>query len=565
VDIYPIFIDARPNYLRDGPASSLLLVPTPSGTLLSYLQARCRTLTAHPPLVLTTFDVEGDYVRAVMAACPSVAAVLSRAELATGLSAYEPSDQLFFVDPRCFPIDGLHPQELLRYSLTDPRWARHLVSLDLTAGGTKERLDIDQAGNVRRIRRYYDSVTWPFTSGVACSLVPAASTLLPEEFRFDSLEELRNVLAARGVPSRDLPLGSIALDLTDERGLLALTEILVLSAARERAPGQTVLLGEGHDIHPTARLMGPVVLHGGVTVEEDATVLGPSLIGPAARIGAGAVVAQSLVAGTTQVPANFVVRHRALFGGLPAAPPPFREPEAAAYRDLLGQPLQEDEPRRSTWYPRIKALLDATVAIVALVVLSPLLALIALFVKVGSRGPILYGDKREGKDGRVFHCWKFRTMSSEAAARQRELSASNQLDGPQFKLEDDPRVTRVGRWLRPTSLDELPQLINVAVGQMSLVGPRPSPFRENQLCVPWREGRLSVRPGITGLWQVCRHDRASGDFHQWIHYDLLYVRHMSPWLDVKIIWATIVTLGGKRHVPLSRMLGKPAARAARAA
>jgi hypothetical protein len=89
---------------------------------------------------------------------------------------------------------------------------------------------------------------------------------------------------------------------------------------------------------------------------------------------------------------------------------------------------------------------------------------------------------------------------------------------------------------------------------MSLVGPRPSPFRENQVCVPWREGRLSVRPGITGLWQICRHDRHKGDFHQWIYYDLLYVRNMSPWLDTKILAFTLISLVRGRHLPLSRIL-----------
>jgi lipopolysaccharide/colanic/teichoic acid biosynthesis glycosyltransferase len=106
------------------------------------------------------------------------------------------------------------------------------------------------------------------------------------------------------------------------------------------------------------------------------------------------------------------------------------------------------------------------------------------------------------------------------------------------------------------NVDELPQIWNVVKGEMSFVGPRPSPFRENQICVPWRNGRLSVRPGITGLWQVCRRDRATGDFHQWIHYDLLYVRNVSFRLDVMILAATIFTLGGKKPVPLRLMLGK---------
>src|SRR6185295_17721926 len=103
---------------------------------------------------------------------------------------------------------------------------------------------------------------------------------------------------------------------------------------------------------------------------------------------------------------------------------------------------------------------------------------------------------------------------------------------------------------RALNLDELPQLFNVLRGDMSLVGPRPSPFRENQTCVPWREARLSVRPGITGLWQVCRHDRELGDFHQWIYYDIQYVRHYSLLVDCKIVLATaLVTMGGVRNLP----------------
>ena len=189
-----------------------------------------------------------------------------------------------------------------------------------------------------------------------------------------------------------------------------------------------------------------------------------------------------------------------------------------------------------------------------LIVLSPLLLAIAVLIKLTSRGPALFGHEREGRHGRVFRCWKFRTMVERAHVRQRALYRRSAVDGPQFKLPDDPRVTRVGRWLRTTNLDELPQLYNVLRGDMSLCGPRPSPFRENQICVPWRNARLSVRHGITGLWQVCRHERSAGDFHQWIHFDVLDVRHMSPWLDLRILAATVLTLGGYWHVPLRWMI-----------
>jgi lipopolysaccharide/colanic/teichoic acid biosynthesis glycosyltransferase len=192
-------------------------------------------------------------------------------------------------------------------------------------------------------------------------------------------------------------------------------------------------------------------------------------------------------------------------------------------------------------YAQVKRALDFAVALLGLIALAPLLAVVSLVIKLSSRGPVCFGHAREGRAGREFRCWKFRTMVTGADALQRTLYKQNAVDGPQFKLEHDPRITRVGHWLRKTNIDELPQLINVLCSHMSLIGPRPSPFRENQICVPWRQARLSVQPGITGLWQICRHERDAGDFHQWIYYDILYVRHMSFWLDLKILLATLAT------------------------
>jgi hypothetical protein len=149
-------------------------------------------------------------------------------------------------------------------------------------------------------------------------------------------------------------------------------------------------------------------------------------------------------------------------------------------------------------------------------------------------------------------------MVTGAAAQQRAMYNRNNLDGPQFKIENDTRITPLGKLLRATNIDELPQLFNVLRGEMSLVGPRPSPFRENQICVPWRQARLAVRPGITGLWQMCRHNRALGDFHQWIWYDLLYVRHLSARCDAAILLATLLTLGGRRSVSIAWFLPRSA-------
>ena len=129
-------------------------------------------------------------------------------------------------------------------------------------------------------------------------------------------------------------------------------------------------------------------------------------------------------------------------------------------------------------------------------------------------------------------------MRRDAEARVAELRMQNLCDGPQVFIKDDPRVTRIGKVLRALQLDELPQFWNVLLGEMSLVGPRPSPDKENQFCPAWREMRLSVRPGITGLWQVMRTREPGKDFQEWIRYDIDYVRRMGPWLDARIVVLT---------------------------
>jgi lipopolysaccharide/colanic/teichoic acid biosynthesis glycosyltransferase len=164
---------------------------------------------------------------------------------------------------------------------------------------------------------------------------------------------------------------------------------------------------------------------------------------------------------------------------------------------------------------------------------------VAIAVVIDDGFPVLFGHTRQKKDGVNFKCWKFRTMRRNAEAMVAELQAMNKADGPQVFIENDPRVTRVGRILRKLQLDELPQFWNVLVGDMSVVGPRPSPDKENQFNPAWREMRLSVRPGITGLWQVERTRTPGQDFQEWIKYDIEYVRSASFRLDLKIIAKTV--------------------------
>ena len=197
---------------------------------------------------------------------------------------------------------------------------------------------------------------------------------------------------------------------------------------------------------------------------------------------------------------------------------------------------------RGTFYGIGKRIFDLIGSIFAMVILSPLYLIIAILIYHFDGKPIFFQHERQGRGGRNFQCLKFRTMRTDAESMIKNLDSLDRSDGPQIYIEDDPRVTGIGRFLRWTSLDELPQFWNVFRGHMSIVGPRPSPERENQFCPAWREARLSVRPGITGLWQI-RRTRAPGrDFQEWIRYDLEYVRRASWLLDTQIVLKTFVTL-----------------------
>ncbi|HET9345138.1 MAG TPA: sugar transferase [Candidatus Limnocylindrales bacterium] len=184
-----------------------------------------------------------------------------------------------------------------------------------------------------------------------------------------------------------------------------------------------------------------------------------------------------------------------------------------------------------------KRLLDFVLAAAGLVLLSPILVGTAAAIMILDGRPIVFRQLRVGLNGRAFQVVKFRSMVPDAEARIVELEALNEISGPAFKLTRDPRLTRTGRFLRATSLDELPQLWNVLKGEMSLVGPRPPLPREVQSYQLWHRRRLSMKPGITGLWQVAA--RRESDFDRWVELDLSYIDHWSLWLDLKIMFRTI--------------------------
>jgi lipopolysaccharide/colanic/teichoic acid biosynthesis glycosyltransferase len=180
---------------------------------------------------------------------------------------------------------------------------------------------------------------------------------------------------------------------------------------------------------------------------------------------------------------------------------------------------------------------DLLVSALVVVIGLPLWIAIAIAIKVESRGPVLYRDRRVGLNEREFQMIKFRTMRANAPQLQQRLEAENEAEGALFKLRDDPRVTRVGAFLRRFSLDEVPQVLNVLRGQMSLVGPRPLPIRDYKLLEPWHRKRYLVLPGMTGLWQIA--GRSDLSFDDLVRLDFYYLENWSIWLDISILLRTV--------------------------
>lgn len=225
---------------------------------------------------------------------------------------------------------------------------------------------------------------------------------------------------------------------------------------------------------------------------------------------------------------------------------PRARPDSEAIQWLDIQPTEpppEPAVKDTTTAERVfKRLFDIIFSFFALLFTAPLYPFVMLAIWLEDGRPFFFAHMRESIGGEEFPCLKFRSMKKNAEQIKAELAALNRADGPQFYIENDPRLTRVGKLLRKYNIDELPQFMNVLLGHMSVVGPRPSPRKENQFCPAWREARLSVRPGVTGLWQVRRTRRAGSDFQEWIKYDIEYVETRSWWLDAVIIFKTFGTL-----------------------
>jgi lipopolysaccharide/colanic/teichoic acid biosynthesis glycosyltransferase len=400
------------------------------------------------------------------------------------------------------------------------------VSPALLAYG--EKLSVSSDGHVLGFRRCYrDSLSpgavrseWPHIA----VLTPRAVAAIGSAGLVGSFDDAVAAAEGAGLRLSAFDVAGRVFDIASDEGLLAcLDKCLPAVRAASGARG---------------RFAGRVAACAGASVAAGATVIGPSYLAAGSAIGEGALVRRSIIGPGVSVPAGAVVTSRVAL-----------HPEDIAAAPAVAALRPYTDTRYRVWplfsWPRLgKRVFDVVFSVIALLFMVTLFPLIALAIKLTSRGPVLYGHDRQGLHGRVFRCLKFRTMVEGAHAVQATLRAVNEVDGPQFKLVDDPRVTLVGAFLRTTNLDELPQFFNVLAGDMSVVGPRPSPDLENRLCPMWREARLSVRPGITGLWQVSRSRQKTSDFHEWILYDVEYVRRISPWLDMLVMARTAKVMGG---------------------
>ncbi|MDV4150312.1 sugar transferase [Clostridium sp. AL.422] len=196
-------------------------------------------------------------------------------------------------------------------------------------------------------------------------------------------------------------------------------------------------------------------------------------------------------------------------------------------------------------YNSAKRILDFILSTLGLIILSPILVIVAILIKLESKGPAIFSQQRVGLNGKEFKLYKFRSMVTNAEELKEKLAKQNEMSGPMFKMKEDPRITNIGKFIRKTSIDELPQLINILKGDMSLVGPRPSLPNEVAEFERWMLDRLLVKPGLTCYWQVS--GRNNIDFIDWMKLDLKYVEERSFLLDIKLIIKTFFVLFGDEN------------------
>jgi lipopolysaccharide/colanic/teichoic acid biosynthesis glycosyltransferase len=412
------------------------------------------------------------------------------------------------------------------------------VNIEPTLAADHEKLQLTSQGQLAGIRRVYDNSAQrsPLPADWPCYVFIRASCLT-EVFGGGIPTDFSKFLeaASKKASISSVCVGGEALDIETPRGLLEFAAHSLKLRPNDAAPFASA---DGIAGMPEGTsCSGEVIIGRNVRIGDNVRLIGPAIIGDNAALGDGVIAAGAIIGSGVSVAAKEAVYDRLLIksgeGGdveeFNCSP---RQPVCAAQNNFRMWPL-------FSYVRFLKRAADIIIAAAVLALFAPVIAIVAAAVKATSRGPVFFGHGRQGLHGRVFHCLKFRSMIVGADDLQKKLRVRNEVDGPQFKMDDDPRVTPIGEFLRDTYLDEIPQFFNVLLGHMSVIGPRPSPEAENSQCAYWRDARLSVRPGITGLWQVCRTRKSGIDFQEWVHYDSRYVRNLSFKLDIWIFWQTV--------------------------
>ena len=441
----------------------------------------------------------------------------------------------------------------------------------------EEKIQFEKDGRVKRVNRSYDDGIdnglrvdrdWP----VLIVLSADAMRQLLDKPLPHRVSQWPSAMLRAGLLVRGSTIQGRCFSLYDREHLFELNELVlrlrphwIAGAGGLVDQGEKIWVGKNVHVDSTANLLGPIAIGDNVEIGPDVVIVGPTTIGHGSKIGAGIVLKRSVVLPNTTLAAaafkTHAISQAIVLGGDQPMIQALTADQVPDFTDIrsmsIDRPIRLETVLEGGATPALtgfsyrafragKRASDVIGALLALALTGPFYPFIMLAVYFNSPGPIFYGAVRQGRGGKNFTCWKFRTMVVNADEIKRKLMIQNEVDGPQFKIKNDPRIFFVGKWLRKLNMDEWPQFWNVLVGQMSVVGPRPSPEKENQMCPAWREARLSVRPGITGLWQVSRRrDRGETDFQEWIYYDVQYIKKQSFWLDVKIFFKTfLVALGG---------------------
>lgn len=391
---------------------------------------------------------------------------------------------------------------------------------------------------------------------------PSVLTAIQPGIYFDIKEQLLPRLRQEGQPVFAYEMRGYCKNILELKDYLRINRAVLRGDVNgflfEGQIAEGIWVGRGSRVSQMATLLGPVMIGRDCVVGPNVQIIGPVCIGDGCVIEEGTLLRESLLLPGARVERNSRVEGCVLAADTVVSPgQSLREvvaiPEGLdvgemdlADTDLLIQGVAASAGGyarshfRYLLYRALKRGVDLGTSVLGLLALFPLIVAVALAIKLTSPGPVFFRQKRCGRNGREFWMLKFRTMIKDAEKMQAQLRPLNEVDGPVFKIENDPRSTPLGRLLRRYSIDEIPQLWNVFKGEMSLVGPRPLAAREMRFCPAWRDARLKVRPGVTGLWQVSGRSKTS--FHDWIRLDIEYVRERSTLLDLRILLRTLLVV-----------------------